>query len=299
MSDTHDRIYYIYIIVNNKNGKTYIGQRKCPSNKDIYSDKYMGSGKLVRKSQEKYGLESFRKEILAVCSSKLVVDILEKEYIKLYREIGKAEYNISSGGDGGDTFSGRKHSEETKRLMSEHNRCKNRVYTQEERYKLGYWRGKKHTEEYKLMMSEKLKGKNTYEKSKEHRDKISSGVKKLWEDENYRKNQVEKHKNKPAWNKGLVCSESTKEKLRKANLGKKLSEETREKIRLSSTGRKHSEETKHILSAKLKGRVFSKEWTEKLSKACKGTHYYNNGVVTVRARECPEGFVPGYIKKKK
>jgi group I intron endonuclease len=48
-------------------------------------------------------------------------------------------------------------------------------------------------------------------------------------------------------NKGIVA-ESTKEKLRVANLGKKVSNETKAKIALSSTGRYPSEETK----AKLK-----------------------------------------------
>ena len=31
----------------------------------------------------------------------------------------------------------------------------------------------------------------------------------------------------------------------------------------------------------------------------KGMHWYNNGVIEVKARECPEGFVPGLIKGKR
>lgn len=36
-------MYYIYLIVNKVNGKTYVGQRE--SSKQWYEDKYMGSGK--------------------------------------------------------------------------------------------------------------------------------------------------------------------------------------------------------------------------------------------------------------
>ena len=34
-------MYYIYLIINNINGKTYVGQRK--SSKEWYEDKYMGN----------------------------------------------------------------------------------------------------------------------------------------------------------------------------------------------------------------------------------------------------------------
>lgn len=38
-------MYYIYLIVNKVNGKTYVGQHK--SSKEWYDDNYMGSGKRV------------------------------------------------------------------------------------------------------------------------------------------------------------------------------------------------------------------------------------------------------------
>ena len=81
--------YYIYLITN----KTYVGQHHGE-----LDDTYMGSGKLIISAENKYGLDNFVKEILAVCNTKQEVDILEKEYIKLYREISKVEYNILDGG---------------------------------------------------------------------------------------------------------------------------------------------------------------------------------------------------------
>lgn len=66
---------------------------------------------------------------------------------------------------------------------------------------------------------------------------------------------------------GVVRSEETKEKLRKANLGKRHSEETKEKCRIASLGKiskRHSEETKIRLSKANKGKIFSEETKEKL-----------------------------------
>ena len=42
-------MYYIYLIVNKVNGKTYVGQHK--SSKEWYNDGYMGSGKLLKKAK--------------------------------------------------------------------------------------------------------------------------------------------------------------------------------------------------------------------------------------------------------
>ena len=91
-------MFYIYCITNNLNGKTYIGQRKCPENKLPETDKYMGSGVYLRNAKKKYGIENFSKKIIAICETQENADILEKVFIALYREMGKAEYNMASGG---------------------------------------------------------------------------------------------------------------------------------------------------------------------------------------------------------
>lgn len=91
--------YYIYEITNNLNGKTYIGQRQCPIRKTPETDvSYMGKGTAIQAAERKYGIDYFSKKILAVCYSTKIIDILESEYIHLYKEIGKAEYNIAGGG---------------------------------------------------------------------------------------------------------------------------------------------------------------------------------------------------------
>ena len=91
--------------------------------------------------------------------------------------------------------------------------------------------------------------------------------------------------------KGKPRSEETKKKMSEAKKGNKY-----------NLGKKHSEETKKKLSEAAKGKHLSEETKKKLSEAkkgkniwIKGSHWYNNGEKCVRAKECPEGFIPGRI----
>lgn len=89
----------IYKITNLVNGKIYIG-------KDTVSDKnYYGSGILIKRAIEKYGIENFKKEILEECISNNDLCLKEKYWIEYYGSTNlKIGYNISKGGDGGDTL---------------------------------------------------------------------------------------------------------------------------------------------------------------------------------------------------
>lgn len=99
-------MYCIYEIKNKVNNKTYIGQH---SYLETPSDDYMGSGILITKAIKKYGKENFEKTILiSGIETKDEINKLEMEYISKYRESGKAEYNITSGGDGLDSETAKK-----------------------------------------------------------------------------------------------------------------------------------------------------------------------------------------------
>ena len=86
------------------------------------------------------------------------------------------------------------------------------------------------------------------------------------------------------------------------HLGKNVSAETRKKISYALNGENHpmfgkhiSEETRKKMSEAKKGKHLSEETLKKMSEANKGNHWYNNGVKSIRAKTCPEGFVPGRI----
>lgn len=74
----------------------YIGCHKT-QDKD---DGYMGSGKVLRLAQNKYGVENFRKDILFEASSAEEMFDKEKELVFL----GSNSYNIKGGGQGGWDF---------------------------------------------------------------------------------------------------------------------------------------------------------------------------------------------------
>ena len=68
-------------------------------------------------------------------------------------------------------------------------------------------------------------------------------------------------------------------------------------------GKPKSEETKNKMREAHKGKYFSEEHKKKIGSANKGNtnvrgrHWYNNGKENKLCFECPEGFVPGIIKK--
>ena len=85
--------YLIYKITNILDGKYYIGAHKT-SNKD---DGYMGSGIMIKRAIEKYGVENFKKDILCECLSSDEMYAKEKELVVLSEET----YNLKEGGEGG------------------------------------------------------------------------------------------------------------------------------------------------------------------------------------------------------
>ena len=111
--------------------------------------------------------------------------------------------------------------------------------------------------------------------------------------EESRKKMSEAHKGKPSGMNGKHHSAETCNKISDALsgenhplFGKHRSETTRRKISEAHKGKRFSESHKKKLSEALIG-----------NKRHLGKHWYNNSVISVLARECPEGFVKGRIKK--
>jgi len=85
--------YTIYKITNIINNKYYIGMHQTEN----INDNYMGSGKLIKRAIQKYGIENFKKEILHIFDNEKDMKNKEKELVVL----DEMSYNLCDGGKGG------------------------------------------------------------------------------------------------------------------------------------------------------------------------------------------------------
>lgn len=254
-------IYYIYLIQNMVNGKTYIGQRKCPRNKTPETDNYMGSGVYLRNAKKKWGIKKFKKSILEVCETKGEVDFLEKRYIRFYRLAEWAEYNIASGGDGG---SGVPMSEERK--VEQSSKMKGNKFGIGNKGPVGqHWnltdkQKQNHSESNKGKMSDEARQKLVERnKDPEFRKKVSIGLKKYWVEHLY-------------------------------------PEEARRKIGYANSKRKENMTEQDYYLWKEREKIAHKGQRPK-GQASKGKKWYNNGKIEryMFPTDVPEGWCSGRL----
>jgi group I intron endonuclease len=127
----------IYKTTNLINDKIYVGQ-------DTHDNpKYLGSGKLIQRSIKKYGKENFVKEILEYCDTKEQLCEREIYWIAKFKSTDRnIGYNITPGGEWGDTFTNNPNKEEIRKKMGEKSK------------------GRKQSEETKEKRRKKMSGKN-------------------------------------------------------------------------------------------------------------------------------------------
>ena len=92
--------YTIYKITNQINGKIYIGSHKTKN----LNDNYMGSGKYLKRAQQKYGNENFTKEILFVFNNPEEMYAKEAEIVNEDFLATENTYNLKIGGFGGFNY---------------------------------------------------------------------------------------------------------------------------------------------------------------------------------------------------
>ena len=89
--------YIIYKTTNLINGKFYIGKHQTKN----LNDGYVGSGKLLKRAINKYGIDNFHTEIIEIYDEEWKMNIAEKILVVLDSELS---YNICRGGDGSFSF---------------------------------------------------------------------------------------------------------------------------------------------------------------------------------------------------
>jgi group I intron endonuclease len=218
---------YIYKTIFIIDNRLYIGQKK-----GNFKFTYLGSGKHLKLAIKKYGYKNFKVKLIDIAIDQKDLDNKEKFWIKFYRNLLGQEklFNLSDGGKNERTLSGfysasknnkywlgRKHTEETKRKMSEIQKKVNqdpKVRVRKSKARIG----KKHSEETKKKFSEIRKGKNLANFSREHFIKMAlkrgvswnKGLTKENDKRMGKMSETKKSKHYSAWNKGLTVRTDTR-----------------------------------------------------------------------------------------
>jgi hypothetical protein len=167
--------FTIYKTTNKINQKFYIGMHKT----DNLEDGYIGSGKLLKRAIEKYGIENFEKEILFVYNN--IQDMIAKEIELITEDEIKNPlcYNLTPGGWGGNRITDANHPihqpDHCKKMrkafcdsLSDPLKKERFSIIQSEKMKKNHqagkikydtFSGKKHSDESRLRMSKAKKGK--------------------------------------------------------------------------------------------------------------------------------------------
>lgn len=275
---------YIYGLYDPRDGKLrYVGKTinlqarlwdhvtKAKSGEENGKSEWIGELLALNLQPEVRVLEETDEDGWAEAEKRWIADCLTQGYDLL---------NVSKGGGNPPDWAGRKQSEEHIRKRVEARR-RNHTYTHSEKTKRKISRAKRGTQAGE---NNPFYGKSH---SKESRRRISRA-----------------NRGHRAWNKGISCSEETKQKiseakkgqalsvearkklsrslkgrklspeharkLRQANLGKCHSEETRQKLREANLGKHHSEETKEKLRQIFTGRYVSEETRRRIGEAKRG-----------------------------
>lgn len=164
------KYHFIYKTTNLLSGKYYIGMHST----DNLEDGYLGSGKRLRYSINKHGVENHVREILEFVNSREELRKREEEIVSL-NEIAKEKcMNLITGGKGGFSIETQKMggavmakviNERFEKDEEFRKKCiKTRSETMKNNHKDGKvsqydWTGKKHSNETKIKLSEAMKGK--------------------------------------------------------------------------------------------------------------------------------------------
>jgi hypothetical protein len=175
---------YIYLILDQKYNKVYVGQSTNFKGKETY----LGSGKIIIRIRKLRGAFFLKKTILGVCYSKETLDECEIECISFFNSKNSVYgYNVTNGGSSGRgriksieerkhhslVMKGKRHSEKTKELLRQLSTGKNNPM---------FGKHLSLSEERKKSISKRHKGKVLSEETKNKISISATGRKKSQEE---------------------------------------------------------------------------------------------------------------------
>lgn len=215
MMDIFINMGYIYMLIDKRNGKKYIGKHNG-------GYKYYWSGGLIPKRiSDKHGKDVFERIILEDGISCELLNEKEIFYINHYDTMNDG-YNLTNGGDGGDWTVGKTDGEIREIMLKVSNSQKGRIISEETRVKMSESGKIKHfSKEHRLRISESLKGITGRTHSEETKLKLSE-VKKGIPNPNHSKFMCENNpKSRKVCINGVIF-DTIKEASEKLNMARHL-----------------------------------------------------------------------------
>lgn len=322
---------YIYMTINQINGKIYVGKHKS----EVFDENYYGSGIALKSAMNKYGKDNFFTFMLRSAETLEELNELEKICIKeLHAQDNQVGYNIAPGGDGGEVWGdpqnhpslgkhglqgdknpmyGKHLSDEAKERVKKALAGRKRIVKDNkwklvhpdeiEKYIADGWRCPSNENKMKEISEKETHPKKKHAKgwhhSEESKQKISESIKKINSNLDFREKQSQKIKE--AWaNMPDEKRELFKQKRKEIQTGKSHSEESKRK--LSETLKKGHMEGKYRTTkgktAWNKGKKLSEEERTNLSQIPKGRIHITNGEINkmIYPEELPEWELKGFKK---
>jgi len=235
--------YTTYETTNNINNKYYIGVHK-----DINLDyRYMGSGKAIKNSIKKYGIENFSKLVTGVWRTEQISYLMESWIVDLEEVKNTQSYNLKPGGMGGSNKGlnlGIPKSPQTKLKMSIAAKGVPKSEAHKKSCQLAALNRDPMTQDTKDKISLSNKGKKSYIRTDEIRNKNKISA------------------------TGKIASKESREKMSIAAKHKKpMTQETKNKISSSNKGKTYSEKTiKNMSKGALNRPMMTQETKDNISK---------------------------------